>query len=397
MSASDSTDTAPAATVTTQPQPSTATIAQDVPTLILPASPSSTAVAAAAPAADKSDGDGEASMINVLLNADNYPWSFVVNNSDATSQLFVLFPQMLATPLNISLSNVSTYALQAYAPAAYNGDSTKLLTKWLGYIPSDLVNDLAQYIKTPSSPLYTQGGIPGQLAMQIDASYPLVGSSTDSSAANSGKSVASAADTKRRNTIIGVCVGVGGAMWIGLMFWIYRRVKRSNEEAVHKRMSDPPNQDPFADPYRQSVVSSIAASEVDARPSSFYANPEDHEQEMRERRHQTWQDISLFNNTPHVAQQSSPTGLSSIGSSWFRSSGSHSQPRSGAVRDGPARNANVTENPFADIVHRSYLESGPNHNGAYRRSHVPFHRPINKRMIGNPTLQANSLEFTEQH
>lgn len=266
---------------------------------------------------------------------------------------------------------------------------------------------MTQFIRTPSSPLYTQGGIVGQLAKQIDASYPLVGAESDSGGASTESTTTAKSDKKRRDTIIGVCVGVGGALWVVLVIWVYRRVKRSHDESVHKRMSDEMVYDPFGDEHRRSMVDSIAASEVDARPSSFYANPEDNDRDLRDRRHQSFQSVSLVDNDrlPEAANsRSSANVLSAIGSSWFRSSGSHySKPKSSGARysDGPERNPEMVENPFADVGHRSYLAdgggraAGSSSAAGYRRSAIPFHRPINKQMIGHPTLQNNSLEFHE--
>ena len=291
-----------------------------------------------------------------------------------------------------------TYALQAYSPASYNGDSTELLTKWLGYIPADRVNDLAQYIKTPSSPLYTQAGIPGQLALQIDSSYPLVGSTnTGSNGSPTSAASVSKTDNTRRDTIIGVCVGVGGALWLALAVWIYRRVKRNHDAKIHRRLSERFSVNEgaaFAGSYpansRHSRSSSLAASEVDDRPSSFYANDADNFPAARRRRssvsHAVRDSVAFGNQS-----QRPPSG---IGSSWFRSSGSQSNRR--ISRDFGANNPaspQMSQNPFADIVHRSYLENGPAPRSAAWRASTNG-RPVDKRLIGAPTLQSNSLEFT---
>jgi hypothetical protein len=200
----------------------------------------------------------------------------LAHKAEADFALIILLPPLAA-------SQVQTYALQAYSPASYNGESTELLTKWLGYIPAERVNDLAQYIKTPSSPLYSQGGIPGQLALQIDSSYPLVGStSSGGNDSETSATTASKSDNTRRDTIIGVCVGVGGALWLALAVWIYRRVKRNHDAKIHRRLSERFSVGDtagfaggFSGNSRHSRTSSLAASEVDDRPSSFYANDAD--------------------------------------------------------------------------------------------------------------------------
>jgi len=302
-------------------------------------------------------------------------------------------------------SQVQTYALQAYSPASYNGESTELLTKWLGYIPAERVNDLAQYIKTPSSPLYSQGGIPGQLALQIDSSYPLVGSTNSGgNGSETSATTESKSDNTRRDTIIGVCVGVGGALWLALAVWIYRRVKRNHDAKIHRRLSERFSVGDtagfaggFSGNSRHSRSSSLAASEVDDRPSSFYANDADNFPAARRRRSSVSQAVResvTFGSSRHAEGQSAraPSG---IGSSWFRSSGSQSGRR--ISRDfgthNPTASPQMLQNPFADIVHRSYLENGPApRSGAWR--HSTNGRPLDKKLIGAPTLQSNSLEFT---
>lgn len=301
----------------------------------------------------------------------------------------------------LTASAVQTYALQAYSPAAVNGQSTALLTKWLGYIPTANVNDLAQYIKNPGSEIYTQSGIPGQLAAQIDSSYPLVGAdatSTSNTPSNSASSGTSAA-TKRRDAIIGVSVGVGGVLWMILIYWIYRRVKQKHDENLHKRLSERYSQygvgaaaGGHVPGGRHSRTSSLAASEVDGRPSSFYANPDENEPSMRERRHTHATNPSGRSQySDHSSGREAQDSPRPIGSTWFRSS-------VGSQNMLASRPPHVPENPFADIVHRSYLDHGPDPrvNGWRRSPQGPAGgKPINKRLIGNPTLQANSLEFTE--
>lgn len=298
-----------------------------------------------------------------------------------------------------SENNVTTYALQAYAPAATQGESTELLTKWLGYIPTDRVNDLTAYIKTPSSPLYRQAGITGQLAAQIDSSFPITGSSTTDSTSSSG--VNAEADSKKeshRDVIIGVCVGIGGALWVALIFWIYRRVKRNHDANVHKRMSEHASfMGGVAGGYipqgRHSRTSSLAASEIDARPSSFYANPADNEPRHRRQSQSTLQRASWNDRSPSH-EQARQDRMSTGFSSWFRSSNSHSNGHSNS--DGHGSQMTQLHNPFADNGRRSYLDQGAKRtSSSWRRSHTPANKPIRKNQIGQPTLQANSLEFTE--
>ncbi|KAJ9098965.1 hypothetical protein QFC19_006189 [Naganishia cerealis] len=382
--------------------PSTATIPSNVPTIIVPYN-SPAATAASGESKGSSDSTGAASLISILLNANNYPWDFVVGNSDATSQLFINFPLMIANALGIDQSNVTTYALQAYSPAAVQGESTSVLTRWIGYIPTARVSDLSAYIKTPSSPLYRQAGITGQLAAQIDSSYPLTGSSTSGSTSSAAASAESESKSNsHRDIIIGVCVGVGGALWVALVFWIYRRVKRNHDARVHKRLSEHGSflGSGMAGGYipegRHSRTSSLAASEIDNRPSSFYADPTENEPRNRRQSHATIQ-TNTWNARLSSQEQSRQDRLSTSFSSWFRSSGSHSHSNRHSHGEGfsSAPQMSQLQNPFADTAHRSYLDRGPSRGAStWRRSHTP--KPISKNQIGQPTLQANSLEFTEQ-
>jgi hypothetical protein len=300
---------------------------------------------------------------------------------------------------------VTTYALQAYSPAATQGESTELLTKWLGYIPGSLVSDLTAYIKTPSSPLYRQAGITGQLAAQIDSSYPITGSTVpDTTASAAGSADTGSKSKSHRDVIIGVCVGVGGALWIGLIFWIYRRVKRNHDANVHKRMSEHASfmaggvNTMYIPQSRHSRASSLAPSEVDARPSSFYADPTENEPRARHRSQSTMQRQS-WTDHPEPREQARQDRLSTGFSSWFRSSDSHSrsnQQRRSEGYGGAGPQMTQLQNPFADTAHRSYLDHGPIPTpSTWRRSNTPAHKPIRKNQIGQPTLQANSLEFTE--
>ena len=298
----------------------------------------------------------------------------------------------------LSASEVLTYGLQVYQPASWNGDQAGLLTQWLSYIPSSQFNTLNAYLQAQSSPLYNQTGIQGDLAAQINTAFPLAASS-GVTVTQSGSSSSSSSSTKNRDIIIGVCVGVGGSLWIALVYWIYKRVKRSNEKAVHKRLSEHMSMfdDRFAvggtagDERRISQTPSISPSEIDDRPSSFYASPLDNDPALRrQQREGTSEDGSYRSGD---ALESPTYGPSVFGSSWFQST--HNRETGGSP---PMRQA---QNPFEDFVTRSYLTtSGSSGSGigagpgmAHRRSAVG--KPVQKAMISAPTLHASSLEFRE--
>ena len=386
--------------------PTTASIPSSIPTLIVPAN----SVINQANAGTGSDDDPvkDDTLIALLLSATDLPWPFVVKSSDATSQLFNTFPPLIAGALNISESEVKTYGLMVYQPATWDGQEASLLTQWLAYIPSDQFDTLNAYLRTAGSPLFNQPGIQGQLAAQINTAYPLAastGDNTRSTSANGGGS----SSTKTRDIIIGVCVGVGGLLWIGLVVWIYKRVKRSNDKAVHRRLSEHmsmfsgtgPATYGTAEQRRYSYTPSIAGSDVDDRPSSFYASPMENDASMRRSQRERMNDNvdsirtgASLGHSGHGASgyggNDSPTtyGPSVFGTSWFANA-----PQGGHVAAGPSRPR--AQNPFEDIVTQSYLNtSGSNgnlhHIAAQRRSQA-----IQKGMISQPTLQAHSLEFKE--
>ncbi|KIR26545.1 hypothetical protein I309_04514 [Cryptococcus deuterogattii LA55] len=390
--------------------PSVATIPSSMPTLIVPGN----SVANNAKAGTGSDDDpvkGD-TLIAILLAAEQYPWWFVVESSDATSQLFNTFPTLISNALEIDSSVVSTYGLQVYQPASWSGDETSLLTQYMAYIPSECFDTLNAYIQTPSSPLYNQSGIEGQLAAQINTAFPLAAAASDTTPSSSSTSESSSSSKKKRNIIIGVCVGVGGALWIALVWWVYKRTKRSNDKAVHKRLSEHMSmfQDhrPMSQVYRDSVTAnngwvndrrvsrapSIAASEIDDRPSSFYASPFETDRSLRDQQRG-------YDDEAHRASHGSSSGPSTesphsyghsvFGGNWFQNNNSYSQNNDGY--QSPTR-SRMSQNPFEDMVTRSYLgTAGVNAPVHKRRSALG--KPVNKALISQPKLQGNSLEFRD--
>jgi len=382
-----------------------------MPTLIVPANSASNQ-----PDANTGDSDDplkDDTLISILLSP-AFPWEFTVNSSDATAQLLNTFPDLIASALGINSSQVQTYGLMVYQPAAWNGNPADLLTQYLAYIPTNQFNTLDAYIKTQSSPLYQQPGIQGQLAAQINTAFPLAASSGPTDTSTS--SASSPSGSRKRDIIIGVCVGIGGLLWVALVFWIYKRVKRSNDRAVHKRLSE--HMSMFSgrpdtgygavggvhhqdmDQRRHSAAPSFAASEIDDRPSSFYASPVDNERPMRQTqgRHLSVGGASYGGYSQDGQEHASPTtyGPSVFGTSWF------ANPHSNA--DGPSRPAqrmSQAQNPFEDIVTRSYLTTSGSSgslnaaNAPQRRSAAPRKVEVQKAMISQPTLQGSSLEYRE--
>jgi len=363
-------------------------------------------------------------LISLLLSANEYPWLFVYNSSDATSQLFNTFPTLIANALNISAGEVQTYGLMVYQPASWNGDQAELLTQWLAYIPTAQFDTLNSYLKTQSSPLFNQGGINGQLAAQINTAYPLAATSGVATTGTGGASSISKGN-KTRNIIIGICVGIGGLLWICLVWWIYKRVKRSNDKTVHRRLSehmsmfDGRGNGGVSRGYngfegygtnterRQSAAPSIAASDIDDRPSSFYASPLDNDRSMR----QVQAEPVTSEGRDYLGGETN-YGPSVFGNSWFAQPPAPLPPKQLPHHGMGYRKS---ENPFEDMMTRSFLTpsdsrgslAGGNGNGNARRSAIGLNggrgaagvgrdgSPVQKGMISQPTLQANSLEFRE--
>ena len=384
--------------------PSTASIPSSVPTIIVPAD--SVANQPNAGSGNSNDPLKDDTLIALLLASEQYPWTFVVNSSDATSQLLNTFPQLISGALHIDTAQVRTYGLMVYQPASWNGDEAALLTQWLAYIPSEYFSTLNAYVKTQSSPLYNQTGMSGQLAAQINTAFPLAATAATSTTSTTPSSTKSTG-TRTRDIIIGVCVGLGGLLWLALVVWIYKRIKRSNERAVHTRLSEHmsmfsghqgPAYGARDDNRRASNAPSLAPSEVDDRPSSFYASPLDNDRSGRQQQggRGSTGDESYYSHPSSAAAEGgheSPTtyGPSVFGASWF------ANPQ--AAQPVPQmRQARASQNPFEDMVTKSYLTtSGSSSNGlanmAQRRSAMP--KPVQKGMISQPTLQTNSLEFRE--
>lgn len=245
--------------------------------------------------ASTEDGDSahvDDQLVNLLFST-SLPWSFVANNSEATAQIMLYTPKMLESALALNDSACSTVMIKAYQPASLNGAATESLTLWVGYVPTDVVPDLQAQIKAyPSSALYNQTGIPGELALQVDRSYPVLSNAAVATSSNSGANSASSSggssnggglSDRDKDILIGVTVSVGGTLWLVLVVWVYRRMRRNAKADIHRRMSmnptltgrnlatvqlmtEPPMMERgHGDHARSSSI------EIDGRPSSFYA------------------------------------------------------------------------------------------------------------------------------
>lgn len=338
----------------------------------------------------------DTALISILLNLDTLPWTFVYGNPESQSQIFIAFPKLLSKALDIPFTSVKNLALQVYQGAGQKEE--QLGTQWLGYIPQDQFSTLEAYISTPSSPLYNQTGLAGQVAAQIDPSYPITSFMNKQAQSTQTAHTEAQNDKRKRNIIIGVCVGVGGALWAAISIWIYKRLKRSNERAVNKRLSEHMSMfsgqsggaggNPFQDNRRVSATPSIAPSEIDSRPSSFYASPLENYPAMRRRQVEPetyYSDQAAASGAGGAGDQSPTSYVNSVfGTSWFQNSTYGGT--TGHSQTGHSAHGSSSPNPFDDVYARSPSQ---------RMSLRPQRRSIQKTMISQPTLQANSLEFNE--
>lgn len=338
-------------------------------------------------------------LVSILLGLKNYPWMFVTTSDDAQSQIFTNMPTLIANSLQIPANEVKTYSLKVYQPATWDNSEGSLGTQWLGYIPANQFSTLEAYISTGNSPLYNQPGMPGMLAAQIDPTLPL--NSATPVAAGSNSHAEPQKDNRKRNIIVGVCVGVGGFLWILLFIWIFRRIKRSNERAVNKRLSEHMSMfsgrsgdNPFGDERRHSTTPSIAASEIDDRPSSFYAAPLDNYPAMRRRQVDSYYPEQGTTGSAGHGDAGNASYVNSVfGNSWFQ----NAPFTSGTGTSIAAQRS--SQNPFDDMYARQGPGGGVQGSGpsSPRASARPQRRSVQKTMISQPTLQANSLEFNEYH
>jgi len=181
------------------------------------------------------------------------PWKFVASNPISSSQILAYIPVLISTALNLDPTQVKTFALQVFIPTSYDGpaDQDQLGTLWVGYIPSNLVDDLSAAIKVKASKFYTGVSDPvaRALADRVQSGYPLLAmadpnnTSGDGGDPLPGLSTAMSNDGKaRQDAIIGVVTALGAIALMVLVFLVYRSMKKKRQLA-HRRLSDPPDVD----------------------------------------------------------------------------------------------------------------------------------------------------------
>lgn len=129
-----------------------------------------------------------------------------------------------------------------YIPSTYTGpqDIDQLRTVWQGYIPQNMVAQLASLLLDRQSSFYTKqpDTLSTQLADCVDPSLPLNALSCPQPGGNPSSSSTSASSDVRKNAIIGVVSSLGGIALVIVGCVAYRTVKH-RYSASHRRVSDP--------------------------------------------------------------------------------------------------------------------------------------------------------------
>lgn len=114
-----------------------------------------------------------------------------------------------------------------------------LLTTYLVYIPSDVVDVLASQIRVASSEFYQ--GLPAPystLAAQVDPAFPVNSVQDPNVVPGSTSPVAASKNKSRTDAIIGVTSALGGLALGALGVLVYRSLKRSRD-LRHRRLAEP--------------------------------------------------------------------------------------------------------------------------------------------------------------
>ncbi|EEB94501.1 hypothetical protein MPER_06674, partial [Moniliophthora perniciosa FA553] len=118
--------------------------------------------------------------------------------------------------------------------------------RYVAYIPTDQVNNLAAMIKAPQSAFYTSVDIAAarSLALLVNSGYSLL-SVPDPNGGDGGQTRSSgnsnssgSTDRTRQDAIIGVVSALGAIAVLVLAFLVYKWYQR-RQEAAHRRLSDP--------------------------------------------------------------------------------------------------------------------------------------------------------------
>jgi hypothetical protein len=187
-------------------------------------------------------------LISILFT-DALAWGWVLENPDASAQVFAFMPNLIATAVNISSNEVYTDKLVAYQPDTYDGSTGTILSVYLAYIPASYVDALSAAIKAPNSAFYTKSfGIPLQLSKVVNPTLPVMAYASQgiSSSAvetkdangnivNTTEVDNSSSEEKKRKTIIIAVVTSIGIFVLGLLsFFAFKRARKNSKNGGNR-------------------------------------------------------------------------------------------------------------------------------------------------------------------
>jgi len=195
-----------------------------------------------------------------------------MTNSDASGQIFAFMPQLIASTLSITSSEVVTDSLEAYTPASSSSsnarlrrkrapvgasaaDSSDILSVYLAYIPASYVDALGAAIKAPNSAFYTQStGLAKELSRVVNPTLPITsyaaqgvsnaasgddgdggvtvpqgGSGSGSGSGSGQEEQTSEADKKRKTVIIAVVTSLGVGILAILAYMAFSTARKGSK------------------------------------------------------------------------------------------------------------------------------------------------------------------------
>lgn len=146
------------------------------------------------------------------------------------------------------------YGLQVVVPPDYNNNTDTLGTAFLIYVPQGVFSTISAMQRDLRSPLYQQGGIAQQLALQIAAV------SQSNNPLGSGSRSSSSAARRRKDALIGGSAALVAIALCVLIWWLVLYYKRRLEKK-HKKLTE------YVDP---SWAGGVYGTHNDDRRTSFF-------------------------------------------------------------------------------------------------------------------------------
>jgi hypothetical protein len=182
----------------------------------------------------------DATLVSLMFAKSSMGWEWVVQSPDTAAQVLAYMPQLLASSLNVSESDIQSTALVAYQGLT-DSSAKQLMTVYLASLPSDQVANLQAQVKTPSSLLYQQdAAILKQLSQQLVATFPVTAFTSTEQATigvNGDEDGSSGGSDKKKNntTVIAVVASFGSVIILLLAFVAFRYMRRNKNSAPNLR------------------------------------------------------------------------------------------------------------------------------------------------------------------